>query len=817
MYRNGITIITLLFTVPLCAQQMSSKYYEENPEENIRWELDTSDTLFYRLPLAGSETLLERESRYGFSFVNHSHRASEPRHERYFLNGLELSSAFDRYPDYSLVSLLRRVQPYYSVANAGTGAQFGTMSDASMETYSVRASDMREGHRLRLQYAERNYRGSVTFSSAGRLAGKTDYAINVAGRAGRDRFVRGVFTEAANASLDLEHHFSDGNNLSVFLLAAPSLRGMRSWAVQETFDLTADNLYNPSWGFYDGRERSSNVRKEFTGLSALTYDFAPIDNTILSVSAMYRSGYRSRSGFTWFDALSPLPDTYAYLPSSYTDETVGQEVADAWRHGDERYTQVGWDEMWYQNSMGDGRAVYVLDDRVEHKSDYQIALTGTSRSPAGVENAYGIRYRNDSSRYYKRVDDMLGGEWIYDIDQYLIDDVEYGDKFHNDMNRPDRMVHQGDEFGYNYTMQRRALNVYDNMTRIKERWRFDLGGELSFVSLQRLGHFRKETVADGYQGRSHKISMTTYSLRAAVRYALSANGSVALSAFAAEYEPSYDDIFLAPQASNQMADKVVNTSVYGMDARLALKARGVSFDFSAYWNRTDNANDIMRYYDDALGVYCDMTLSDVGTQNSGVEAGMEVEVSSRLSFTVAAAYNSYKYTTNPRVDIYRDVDGELLLKDGTSRMKGLVSGQSPQKLFLLGASYDLFGSWWINVDYSCTAGRYATVSALRRTDRMLSMASSQEEADNWHAQEELPAAGNLDVSLYHKFRLGGSSLALSVAVRNLLDRRDTVYGSYEQMRFKKTRTSTTTYYKPYGNKCCYAYPRNCYITLTYEF
>ena len=90
-------------------------------------------------------------------------------------------------------------------------------------------------------------------------------------RSGRDMHVEGVFTNAVTAGLRLARRFGEGHELSVLCIVPPSVRGTRLSSSEEAFTLTGDRLYNPAWGWQDGRVRNSRVRRETVPLALAAY------------------------------------------------------------------------------------------------------------------------------------------------------------------------------------------------------------------------------------------------------------------------------------------------------------------------------------------------------------------------------------------------------------------------------------------------------------------------------------------------------------------------------------------------------------------
>ncbi|MFR4026099.1 MAG: hypothetical protein ACLTZY_10950 [Alistipes indistinctus] len=64
----------------------------------------------------------------------------------------------------------------------------------------------------------------------------------------------------------------------------------------------------------------------------------------------------------------------------------------------------------------------------------------------------GVQIRNDRTSRYQRLEDLLGGDYLLNVDSYLIDDEYYGDKIQNDLRHPNRRVGVGERYGYDYDL-----------------------------------------------------------------------------------------------------------------------------------------------------------------------------------------------------------------------------------------------------------------------------------------------------------------------------------------------------------------------------
>jgi hypothetical protein len=70
---------------------------------------------------------------------------------------------------------------------------------------------------------------------------------------------------------------------------------------------------------------------------------------------------------------------------------------------------------------------------------------------------------------FKRVKDLLGGEFYVDINQYAEQDfADSLNAIQNDANNPNRILKEGDKFGYNYTSDIIQISAW-----LQNQWKFD--------------------------------------------------------------------------------------------------------------------------------------------------------------------------------------------------------------------------------------------------------------------------------------------------------------------------------------------------------
>lgn len=799
-------LFLLLPSLQAAAQSPDDEYYPYAEREERREVLTTDSAIFYRA-VQGVSDLYGDHTDFNLPQVAHKRRGLDYRAARTSLSGVDLP-----YRYLSLLRLLGAGEERY----AGLAPVPGEWGPAG----GVRLFRFPEGEPLQpylasVRFTDRNYLFGVKVAAAKTLGDGWSLSAAADARTGRDMHVEGVFTNALTAGLRLAKRFGEGHELSLLCIVPPSTRGTRLSSSEEAFSLTGDRLYNPAWGFQDGRVRNSRVRRETIPLAVVTYEVPLSPATSLTAAFGAEAGVSKYSMLDWYDARTPMPDNYRYLPSYAGD----RETELAWRSNDTRYTQVDWDELIRRNRMAAGHAVYALEDRAERLCNLSANALLTTDVDGRLTLRYGVALRRENTRSYRQMRDLLGAEYITDIDRFLVDDDTYSNLLQNDLRHPDRTIRAGDRFGYDYTLTARTALIHAQADYRADRFRADLSAELGSGAVSRRGHYEKELFpgAQSY-GRSRAMRFTPYAFRALAGWAFTPRCYLEAAVQADARIPAAEDLFYQPLYNNRTVDNPVPERTYAAELGWRLTGPVLDLQTTVFAVLTLDGTETRRYYDDTASVYCDMAVTGIGRLSYGIEAAADIRLSYRWRLSLAASAGRYKYARDPVVTVLSDVDNSAVDLRAVSRMGGCETGGAPQ----LTATAELawFGSrgWGCRASAGYAGRRYVEPMPLRRTDRIAGQGGITREAfEAFTRQERLADAFTLDASLFKSFYFDRSRLTAALMLRNLLGDADTPYGGYESLRVRRIRPGDDTLYTPHATRCTYAWPRSFYLTISYRF
>ena len=147
------------------------------------------------------------------------------------------------------------------------------------------------------------------------------------------------------------------------------------------------------------------------------------------------------------------------MPSHFADEEdIFQAVESVWLANNPHYTQIDFDRLIATNRLNDGEAVYAISDRVRRTITTAFRGEATTSVSKG-RISYGVAFSTANYRNYKQMRDLLGAEYIVDLDYFLLDDDTFGNSLQNNLATPNRHIKEGDRFGYDYAIDRKSTRL----------------------------------------------------------------------------------------------------------------------------------------------------------------------------------------------------------------------------------------------------------------------------------------------------------------------------------------------------------------------
>ena len=213
----------------------------------------------------------------------------------------------------------------------------------------------------------------------------------------------------------------------------------------------------------------------------------------------------------------------------------------------------------------------------------------------------GASWNKQRTHYFKVVDDLLGGDFWVDLNQFAELDVNDPVSANNDLEHPNHVVREGDVFGYDHEIHTRLINAFGQVEKKWNKVEAYAGATVSQTSYWRVGNMRNGLFPETSKGTSDKQNFLNAGVKAGAVYKLSGRHYFTANASFLTRPPAPRTAYLSPRMRPRVIDGLVNEKVLGFDisylARMPrLKGRATLYYTrinDQVWNRTFFNDDLL--------------------------------------------------------------------------------------------------------------------------------------------------------------------------------------------------------------------------------
>ena len=254
---------------------------------------------------------------YRFSPVRFRYRALSQEYNDVYINGVPMNDMESGQFRYSMIGGLNQQTRNVDFALPFESNNFAMNALAGSYNYDFRAGSMAAGNRLSLGAANRSYsaRGMYTYAS-GFNANGWAIAANLTYRWANKGYVEGTFYNSLSYFLAIQKRWTNGHSLSLSTWGNPTERASQGASTDEVYWLANNYLYNPYWGYQNGKIRNSRVVNDFAPSALLTWDWDIAKDTKLTTSLFGKYSKYKSTKLNYNNAENPQPDYWKNLPSS---------------------------------------------------------------------------------------------------------------------------------------------------------------------------------------------------------------------------------------------------------------------------------------------------------------------------------------------------------------------------------------------------------------------------------------------------------------------------------------------------------------------
>ena len=845
-------------------------------------EFDLDDSGYQDSPtiLFGQNDVFNNIAGYNFSSVRFRVRGYSSESQDVYMAGVRMNDAITGYTPYSLWSGLNEAVRSKESVNGSEISDYGFGGYNGLTNIDPMASKVRTGWRGSVLTNSALYRLRLMMTySSGELDNGWSYAFSASARLGGNDWIKGVYYRSFGYYGSVEKKFGEEHKLGLTFMAAPGQRGAQNGSTQEVYDLMGDNMYNSNWGYYNGKVRNARVKKTHEPIAILKYDFTPESKKLkASATVLYRFGKNGYTALDWYDAPDPRPDYYRNLPSYFFMDNTDYNrlnyskymwAKEQWEQDIPSITHINWDRLYAVNAMNstaDGnRSKYVIEERRTDQQDLNFAANAKWSPVNCFTLAGGLSYKWNRTEYYKILDDLLGGDYYVNIDQFAERDYASSvTMYQNDLdyylkNGKAQTLKQGDKYGYDYYANVRRAEAWVSGKFSKFGLDVALAGRIGYTKYWREGLLRKGLFpgldANGqpmtYEGKvittydpitgdaitslgkSEVKDFLTGAAKLNVSYVIPGGHRVyANAAFIAD-APNFNQAFISPRTRNSIVPNLKTNKTLTADLNYAYSNSGYDVRVTGYYTAIKDQSKVMSFYDDAQNSFTNFAMSGIDQRHIGLELGFKVPLPvPNLALQGVVSYGQFVYTSNPKM--YQTYDNSAAIVEDTygvtipywkshptadgKTVKHYVSG-TPQLATSLGLSWNK-NYWFVDVDVDYFDFAYLDMNPLYRTDMATSgpdKTVTPTEIEYMAAQEKFKGAVLVNASVGKSWYIKRNyQLGFSLQVKNILNTTNLRTGGYEQTRLVDNTVSKERYYR-FDSKYFYMSGINYMLNIYFRF
>jgi len=743
--------------------------------------------------LNASDDIFTKTAAYTFGPMFFRTRGYDSDYESVYMNGVMVNDAETGRAVWSEWGGLNDVtRNRVSVENlAPSSFAFGSLGGST--NIITRASKQRKQLKATFSHSNKTYqfREMLTYST-GLIDDKWAFTLSGSRRHGNGGYVEGTFYDAWGYFIGIERKINEQHSLGLTVYGAPTKRGMQAAATQEAYNLTGTNYYNPNWGYQNGAKRNAKVKSYHEPMFILNHYWTINPETELNTAISYTIGKNGTSALNWYNSADPRPDYYRYLPSyaeqdENPDPTLVNDITNAWINDPAR-SQIKWDDLYqinYLNNMEGRGSSYIVEEY--HIDQNQLAVTSTLNREINehINLDGGIEFRKYQGKHFKVIDDLLGGQYWLDVDQYAERDFPNDpNSMQNDLNNPNRKVGVGDKFGYNFDINLYSGTLWAQPKFSYNKTDFFFAGHFTYTTFWRDGKMKNGRHPDNSFGKSASQSFNDFGIKGGLTYKFPRRHFLQVMAGYLTRPPLIRNSYISPKTRDDVVPDIQSEQILSGEISYIYNHPNLKTRLTLFQTYFYNQVEINSFYHDEYQTLVNHVMTGINRSHRGLELGIEGKLIPSLTAYGVLAYGNYRYINHPDATITFDNGSKPDTNEIIYCKNFFVSG-TPQTATAVGLNYTAPKYWYFNLNINYFDRIYLDFNPERRSSAAIENLIPEEQPliAAISRQQKLNDGFTVDASVGKSIKINKVFININFSVSNIFNNKEIITGGYEQLRF----------------------------------
>ncbi len=788
--------------------------------------------------LGTSRDLFQKYTGFNWSSVRYRTRGYLNNYNESYFNGIpfnDLDDERESFGAYSGLNDVTRKRTSYLGLEA-TDFSFGDLSGSS--NIDTRASQQRKRTSISYQTSNRNAKNRVMATYAtGLQANGWAFTFSGSRRWAQEGYNPGTFMDAWAYFASVDKVFNDKHTLNLTILGSPNKQGGAATTLQEMVELSGDPYYNRNWGFQNGKKRNAIVTNRHAPTAILRHDFKINEKINLISAASFQIENNTRQGINFYNSRNPFPDYYSILPSAIEDPVQKAKATELFSTN-EAARQMDWNYFYQTNynsletivsespdgktTKSGNRAKYFLGDEHQDSKEANIYSNLQIQLSDHQQLVGGVAFRYFKGHDYREVSDLLGADFVVDVDQFAERSFPGTLLGQNDLRYKNRLCYVGDKTGYNYNNNVRNTYAWAQSTWNLDKFDFFVSAKGDYTAFWRNGFTQNGRFPNNSLGKSETKSFFNYGLKSGVTYKLDGRNYFGVHAGYITKAPNSTDSYLSPRTRNEFAPNLANEKNISTEAFYSHRSPNFSAQITGYYTLIKNNTRTFSFFSDEDQSFVNYLAQGMDLRHTGIEAAASLKVTAKFEVFGAATVSQHLYWSRPVAfttpdngitSVQSNINGQTLY------IKEYYVPNTPQTAGTLGLKYNGKRHWFASITANYFAKRYMAMNFNRRTNFAVTgeVGSKKvvQESKLWHDiidQQKLDDVFTVNIFGGKSFKYKDYFLNFTVGMDNVLD---ALYVStaFEQWRFDNKEKNVNKFPPRYY----YAMGRNFFVQAALRF
>lgn len=681
-----------------------------------------------------------------FSLMHFRVRAYESTYQNVYVNGVTLNDAERGNFSHEIIGGLNDVTHKREAATYIGKNSFGHGSLLNAININMRAGQYTAGHKASLVGCNRNYLAHAMYTySTGVMNNGWAVTASASYRWANEGVIDGTSYNSLGYFIALEKKINSKHSISFATWGSPTERALQGAATEEAYQLADSHYYNPYWGYRNGEKHNARIVTSFEPITLFTWDWQIDRNTKLTTSVAGKYSRYGTSALGWnSNATDPRPNHY--------HNTNRQIDWDYMYAANEQANALGEEALYYVEKRNNDRIMLNLGSVLNHEFDKNNHIT------------LGVNLGTTRGMHYKTLDDLLGSN-------------SYG----TDVDNPNRIIKEGDKFGYDYDIYVNTMRMFAQHSYTDRNIELHLGAHIDRTSIERYGNMCNGRVVNNSKGSSGTENFLGCGSKLGIRWNINDKHTIIFGGGCEQRAPLAYNAFIAPRMRNEFVHGLENEKIINGEVKYRLTYGSLMVQLAAYYTRFNDVVEHSAFYNDMLSDFTYLSMTGIDKVHSGIEVAVVYNVTSSLSFNIIGSLNRAEYINNANGFLINE--NENIVQSDKVYMDGVKVDGTPLTALSIGSDYNTNG-WHLSVAAKYFDNIYIGASSYRRMASMAGVYATDSKGSTElgiTSQYKGKAGWMIDTSIGKDINLrGGQRLNINLQLQNVLNNENMITGGYEQ-------------------------------------